>query len=63
MNGWDILILCAVVALVIFAILLYRGRKKRGGCCGESGGCAGSGICEGCSKSSRCADRKQSRSE
>ena len=50
MNVWDILILCAVVALVIFAVLLYRGRKKRGGCCESGSGC------DNCASCSKCPD-------
>ena len=51
MNIWDIIILCGVVALVILAIRLYRGRRKSGGCCGGSGD-----SCRGGSNSS-CKDR------
>ena len=42
MNGWDILIALLVLALLAFAVFLYRrGSKKDGGCCGDCTRCGG----------------------
>ena len=43
MNIWDILILLAVAAAVIFAVIRIRRRKKAGrGCCGSCSLCRAS---------------------
>ena len=46
MNGWDILILIAVIALLGFAVWLNVHKKKKGGgCCGDCCGCADATHC------------------
>ena len=40
MNGWDILILVLVIALMALAVFLYRrGNKKGSACCGDCNKC------------------------
>ena len=40
MNGWDILILIAVIALLAFAVWLNVHKKEKGsGCCGDCEKC------------------------
>ena len=48
MNGWDILILILVAALIVLAVFLYRRGSKKGSCCGD---------CEKCRKD--CAEPKE----
>ena len=43
MNFWDIIIICAIIALVAGAVRLYR-KGRSSGCCGcadKDSGCAG----------------------
>ena len=41
MNGWDILILIAVAAMVFFAVRAWRrGGRRSGSCCDGCSGCA-----------------------
>ncbi len=53
MNGWDILILALVAAMVYFAARAWRrGGRKNSACCGTCDGCASCGqkgkTCPGC---------------
>lgn len=43
MNGWDILILAVILALIGLAVFLKIRKKKKGSsCCGDCGCCGGS---------------------
>ena len=48
MNGWDILILVIIVALIVLAVFLYRRGNKNSACCGD---------CEKCRQD--CEDRQK----
>ena len=50
MNGWDILILIFVAALIALAVFLYRRGSRKGSCCGD---------CEKCEKSCEEPEKKR----
>lgn len=45
-NVWDIVVLAFVIALLAGAVLLYRGRRRRGGCCGDCAACRKNADCD-----------------
>ena len=39
LNGWDILILIIILALLALAVFLYQSGNKKSACCGDCGKC------------------------
>ncbi len=47
MNGWDVVLIALLVALLGLAVWSVLRRKKAGGCCGDCSSCAGCARCSG----------------
>lgn len=45
MNIWDVII-CAILALALVSAIAVCKKRKKGGCCGDCGKCAGACCCK-----------------